>query len=165
MLELCDKVKGFVLQCLIFYREKSHMNCVDIDPYFWLFESCDSQIPYSGKLSREKTFSKTSSIRISRRKLSQTGTYPRNSRKFSPSKVSRHAVAAVWITWDMYMACLNHAYMEKCTTKFPIPQTFLGLWGTCVLKLCVPFFVTITFLVWCQHLARYWAIYRVYTVL
>ena len=74
------------------------------------------QIPYSGKLLREKTFAKMASIKILRRKLSRiraidqiwvacarmrcswrklsrTSTYPRNSRKFSRTKVSRYTVA------------------------------------------------------------------------
>ena len=70
-------------------------------------------IPYSGKLSREKTFAnwwkynfcgenfhrllafatpKDATLQISRRKLSRIATKLQNSRKFSPLKVSRSTV-------------------------------------------------------------------------
>ena len=71
-------------------------------------------IPYSGKLSREKTFAnwwkynfrrenfrglhafampKDATPQISQRKLSRIATKPQNSRKFSPSKVFRYTVS------------------------------------------------------------------------
>ena len=47
---------------------------------------------YSRKLSREKTFANWWKIWFSQRKLSRIATESRNSRKFSPSKVSRYMV-------------------------------------------------------------------------
>ena len=84
-------------------------------------------IPYSGKLSREKTFAnwwkydfrrenfrgllafavpKDATPQISRRKLSCIATKLRNSWKFSPSKVSRYTVM-----FNMYWDCHIYIYM------------------------------------------------------
>ena len=52
------------------------------------------KVPYSGKLSRKKTSADWWKIRFSWRKLSRIATKPRNSRKFSPSKVFCYTVTS-----------------------------------------------------------------------
>ena len=90
-------------------------NTMDIHVHI-LYTLLYSWIPYSGKLSREKTFAnydfhgenfhgllafttpKDATPHISQRKLLRIATKPRNSRKFSPSKVFRYTVQCMYLS-------------------------------------------------------------------
>ena len=77
--------------CLVAWNNLPTISNEDMQ-MFWKIECAYWHVPYSGKLSREKTFVNWWKIWFSRRKLSCIATKLRNSHKFSPSKVFRYTV-------------------------------------------------------------------------
>ena len=87
-------------------------------------------------------------MRCSRRKLSRTGRYPRNLRKFSPSKVSHYTVSLggtmLWVhlilvfltsQLGMYLPTVNVYCCYKCH-GYQNPNLLCGicLWLSCAIK-------------------------------
>ena len=92
-----------------------------------------AEIPYSGKLSREKTFARIGDFRgenyrgllvfaapkdatpsnFAEKTFARIATKPRNSRKFSPSKVSRYMVFML----SLFFIFQHWYHHQKCQKK------------------------------------------------
>ena len=81
--------------------------------FVWNHVCGSSIIPYSGKFSREKTFTKTAIVKISRRKLSRI-----------------HTIDWIWVAHACNVRKENfreHAQIHKIRESFPLYSSMLSL--------------------------------------